>query len=111
MTRREFLRRGATAVPMFMWAPRSSAWRPEQAALVTADTEAHIVVAGLAHAAVRARIATIAGPRSLERCPRGAVVAHTSEGAVTLIEDRGVRRVLRGFAKPRYTAVAPDGRY
>jgi DNA-binding beta-propeller fold protein YncE len=109
MTRREFLRRGA-AFPIVVWMPRAHTRATAAVALVTADTEAHVVVAGLAHGAVRARIPTLEGPRSIERCPRGAVVAHTSEGAVTLLDDRRVRRVLRGFGKPRYTAVAPDGR-
>src|SRR5262249_8131596 len=43
-----------------------------------------------------------------------AVVAHTSADAITILERDGggvsVRRVLRGFRQPRYTAIAPDGR-
>ena len=56
-------------------------------------------------------IATPAGPRSIETVGRTAVVAHTEAGAVSLIGTRflRVRRVLRGFGAPRYTAGA-DGR-
>jgi DNA-binding beta-propeller fold protein YncE len=55
---------------------------------------------------VGARIATREGPRSIEAAPGArAVVAHTTEGVVTLLEDRRVRRVLGGFSEPRYTAV------
>lgn len=74
--------------------------------LVTADTESHVALVAPTTGRVRARIATREGPRSIEPAPGGrAVVAHTTEGAVTLLEDRRVRRVLRGFAEPRYTAV------
>jgi DNA-binding beta-propeller fold protein YncE len=60
---------------------------------------------------VRARTRTLEGPRSIERGGAGAIVAHTSQGAITLLEGSPpkVRRVLRGFSEPRYTAVA--GRY
>lgn len=63
---------------------------------------------------IRARVPTLEGPRSIERAPGGrALVAHTSQGAVTLLEGvpPRVRRVLRGFVQPRYTAVRADGRY
>jgi DNA-binding beta-propeller fold protein YncE len=58
-------------------------------------------------------VATLEGPRSIEAAARQAVVAHTEAGALTLLEGVPVRvrRVLRGMAEPRYTAVAPDGRH
>jgi DNA-binding beta-propeller fold protein YncE len=76
-------------------------------ALVTADTEAHVVVLSLVTGAVRGRVRTLEGPRSVERFAGGALVAHPSEGAVTLLEGRPVRvrRVLRGFGEARYTGV------
>jgi DNA-binding beta-propeller fold protein YncE len=82
--------------------------------LATADTESHVAVLDAATGRVRARVATLAGPRSIETAGRRrAVVAHTDAGAVSLLEGVPVRvrRVLRGIAEPRYTAVAPDGRY
>jgi hypothetical protein len=105
MTRRDFLVGGLAAA---LLDPRGCA-RPSRhpLALVTADTEAHVVVLSLETAAVRGRVQTIEGPRSVERFGGGALVAHPSEGAVTLLEGRPVRvcRVLRGFGEPRYTGV------
>lgn len=82
--------------------------------LVTADTEAHVAVVDPRSGRVRDRVGTLEGPRSIEAAPgRRAVVAHTDAGAVTLLEGGPlrVRRVLRGFAEPRYTAVHPGGRW
>jgi DNA-binding beta-propeller fold protein YncE len=81
-------------------------------ALVTADTEGYVAVVGLSEGRVVQRIATPAGPRSIQTVGRTAVVAHTEGGAVTLVDglDLRVRRVLRGFGAPRYTAAGPDGR-
>jgi DNA-binding beta-propeller fold protein YncE len=78
-------------------------------ALATADTEAHVVAVSLASGRVAARVRTLEDPRSIERGPGvSAIVAHTSQGAVTLLEGAPprVRRVLRGFGQPRYTAVS-----
>jgi DNA-binding beta-propeller fold protein YncE len=107
MDRREFLL-GALATALWPAAetvPRAP--RPAFA-LATADTEAHVVAVRLATGRVAKRIRTLEGPRSIERGPgASAIVAHTSEGAVTLLEGSPprVRRVLRGFGEPRYTAV------
>jgi DNA-binding beta-propeller fold protein YncE len=102
--RREFLLCG---LALALWrAPRPTL------ALVTADTEAHVAAVALASGRVRARLHTLEGPRSIERGPGvSALVAHTSQGAVSLLEGAPprVRRVLRGFGEPRYTAV--NGRY
>ncbi len=119
MDRREFL---AGALAAALWprgeiAPKgrgSEAARHARApgatlALATADTEAHVVAVALATGRVSARVHTLEGPRSIERGPGiSAIVAHTSQGAVTLLEGAPprVRRVLRGFAEPRYTAVS-----
>jgi hypothetical protein len=105
VTRRELLVGGVAAA---LLDPRGCA-RPARhpLALVTADTEAHVVVLSLVTAAVRDRVRTLEGPRSVERFAGGALVAHPSEGAVTLLEGRPVRvrRVLRGFGEARYTGV------
>src|SRR5215212_10240147 len=112
MRRREFVA-GLGLLPFLPYAcePR----RPALAlALATADTESHVVVLNAATGRVRARLATLEEPRSIEWAGGGrAVVAHTSSGAVSLLEGppMRVRRVLRGMAEPRYTAVAPDPRH
>ena len=81
-------------------------------ALVTADTEAHVAVVRLTDGRVIRRLATAAGPRSIETVGGTAVVAHTEGGSVTLIDclTLKVRRVLRGFGAPRYTATGAGGR-
>ncbi len=82
-------------------------------ALVTADTEAHVVAVSLTTGKVRRRLPTLAGPRSIESVEgRAAVVAHTTEGAVSIVDLRPlvVRGVVHGFSEPRYTAVRPGGR-
>jgi DNA-binding beta-propeller fold protein YncE len=104
--RREFLM-GALAAALWPAAAPRRTPRPTLA-LATADTEAHVVAVRLATGKVSARVKTLEGPRSIERGPgASAIVAHTSEGAVTLLEGSPprVRRVLRGFSQPRYTAV------
>jgi DNA-binding beta-propeller fold protein YncE len=117
MDRREFLGLGLIAVPALLGlpsVPASRAGAREPWALVTADLEAHVVVVGLDSGRVRARVRTLEGPRSIEAAPGGrAIVAHADAGAVSLLGGRPmrVRRVLRGFGAPRYTAVAPDGRH
>jgi hypothetical protein len=83
-------------------------------ALVTADTESHVAAVELASGRIHRRLATLPGPRSIESVlGRIAVVAHTSGGAVTLIDGRSLEivRVLRGFEAPRYTAGMPQGGY
>lgn len=110
MTRRELLQAAALAAPLLLGAPP----RRAPLALATADTEGFVAVVDLASGRLRARVPTLDAPRSIESRGRGpVVVAHTAAGAVTLLERSGdrlaVRRVLRGFEQPRYTAIAPDG--
>ncbi len=112
--RREFLGLGLAAAPLLLGAaPRRPAASAAPLALVTADAEEHVAVVSLASMRVVRRVATVAGPRSIERAPGGrAVVAHAAGGAVSLLGGRPlrVRRVLRGFGAPRYAAVRPGGR-
>ena len=106
MNRREFLATAA-AVPFSL---RTGALgRP--LALVTADTEAAVVLVDPYAGRVLRRIATRPDPRSIERVGETAVVAHTAIGEVTLLRGLRVARVLHDFDEPRYTAGAPDLRH
>jgi DNA-binding beta-propeller fold protein YncE len=80
-------------------------------ALVTADTEASVVAVDLRSGQVLHSIATLPGPRSIERVGPLAVVAHTAYGAVSILDQNRVVSVLRDFSEPRYTAAHPDGRH
>jgi DNA-binding beta-propeller fold protein YncE len=82
-------------------------------AFVTADLQAHVVVASTTDGRVRRRIATREGPGSIEAAPGQAIVAHPDYGVVSVLDTGAmkVRRVLEGFGEPAYTAVAPDGRH
>jgi hypothetical protein len=114
VNRREFLGGAATASLLLAAAPDAFARRfgGLPVALVTADTQAHVAVVRLTDGRLQRKIATPAGPRSIESVGRTAVVAHTGGGAVSLVDgpDLKVRRVLRGFGAPRYTAGGRDGR-
>jgi DNA-binding beta-propeller fold protein YncE len=82
-------------------------------ALVTADLESRVAAVELSSGRVLRSIETAADPRSIESCAGTlAVVAHTAGGVVSVLDGRtlAVRRVLKGFAEPRYTAASPDGR-
>jgi DNA-binding beta-propeller fold protein YncE len=111
LDRRDFLGLAVAAPWLVTARPARAAAGP--LALVTADTESHVAVVALARGRVVQRLRTVAGPRSIQDVPGGrAVVAHADAGVVSLLEGRPlrVRRVLRGFGAPRYTAVAPGGR-
>jgi len=111
--RRNFLRTGLAAAPVLLGLSARPAGAAGAAmALVTADQEAHVAVVSLTRRRVVQRVATLEGPRSIQDAPGGrALVGHADAGAVTVLEGRPVRvrRVLRGFGAPRYTAVHPDG--
>ena len=81
-------------------------------ALVTADLESHVVAVDVSAGRIVRRLRTPADPRSIESIGVvGALVAHTAEGRLTLIDsDLRVRPVRGDLAEPRYTAVSPDQR-
>jgi hypothetical protein len=110
--RRRFLL-AAAAAPFALREVPAALAAASPLAFVTADTEAHVAVVDLATGVVRTRIATRPDPFSIERVGGAAVVAHTSVGAVTILDATtlSVRHVLDGFEQPRYTAAAPDGRH
>jgi DNA-binding beta-propeller fold protein YncE len=109
MNRRGFLF-AAAALPL---TARDALAGGVPAALVTADTQARVAAVELTTGKILRSIPTLAGPRSVESVAGDALVCHTAHGAVSLIEGATlrVRRVLRGFAEPRYTAAHPGGRY
>lgn len=113
MDRRRFLLAVAAAPFAGSRIPDALAAAAGPVALVTADTEAHVVAFELATGRIRARIPTRPGPRSIERVGRVAVVAHTDMGAVSLLDGSAlsVVHVLDSFQEPRYTAASHDGRH
>jgi hypothetical protein len=82
-------------------------------ALVTADLEASVVAVDLSAGRVVRRLRTPADPRSIESIGVvGALVAHTAEGRLTLIDSNLRVRPVRGeLGEPRYAAVSPDRRF
>lgn len=104
MDRREFL--SLAAVAPLTW---RAAIAPK--ALVTCDAEARLAIVDLDRLRVIDSIETQPDPRAVELVGGRAVVCHTAVGAVSIIEGRRVRHVLRGFKEPRYAAAHPDGRH
>lgn len=111
VTRRELLAAALAAPVALALDPRAFAARlGGSLVLVTADLESHVVVLDPSSARTLARIATIAGPRSIESVDaRTAVVAQTEHGLVSVLDAaaRKIRAELDDFAAPRYTAVHP----
>jgi DNA-binding beta-propeller fold protein YncE len=106
VNRAEFLL-AAAAAPFALRA------RPAPLAFATADDQSHIAVVDMVTGAIRSRIETRPGPRSVESVGDAAVVAHWDLGELTLLDARklAVRHVLTSFEQPRYTASSPSGRY
>jgi DNA-binding beta-propeller fold protein YncE len=109
MNRREFL----VAAAAFPLVAQDALAGGTPVALVTADKQARVVAVELSTGRIIRSIPTLADPRSIEQVGNVGVVCHTAHGAVSLIDGPTlrVRRVVRGFAAPRYTAAAPSGRY
>jgi len=78
-------------------------------AVVTCDAESRLAVVDLRTLRISGSIATLADPRSVERVGGVALVCHTAEGALSIVDRSRVRHVVRGFVEPRYTAAHPDG--
>ena len=113
MDRRDFLAAAATPI-LFGLAPalaRAGGGTP--LALVTADLEAAIVAIDLSTGRVQRRLATPAGPRSIESIGgTGAIVAHTGSGRVSLVDSAlAIHSIPGPFEAPRYSAVSPDRRF
>lgn len=104
MNRRQFLI-AATAAPH---AVRVQLAR-SPVALVTCDAESRLALVDLRTARIVGSIATLPDPRSIETVGDVAVVCHTAVGALSIVDRDRVRRVVRGFVEPRYTAAHPDG--
>jgi hypothetical protein len=110
MNRRRFLA-AAAAAPFALREVPAALAAAAPLAFVTADTESHVAVVDLLAGAVRKRIETQPGPRSVERVGDVAVVAHTVSGAVSVLGLAGMRHVIHELEEPRYTAAARDGRH
>jgi hypothetical protein len=106
VNRREFTLLAAAA-PFGLRAARVAA----PSALVTCDAEARLAVVDLSTYRVVRSIETLPDPRSIELVGGRAVVCHTAVGAVSIVDGRGVRHVMKDFVEPRYTASHPDGRH
>ena len=107
MDRREFLV-GAAALALVPQARLGGT----PLALVTADLESHVVAVDVSAGRVVRRLRTPPDPRSIESVGVvGALVAHTAEGRLTLIDsDLRVRPVRGDLGEPRYAAVSPNER-
>lgn len=112
MNRREFVV-AATALAIAPEALARSLKGGPPSALVTADLESHVAVVPLGGETPVAIVPTLRGPRSIERVGTAAVVAHTTQGAISILRPgiAGVRAVVEGFEKPRYTASSSEGRF
>jgi DNA-binding beta-propeller fold protein YncE len=105
---------GVVTLPLGLRATVDALAGGDPVALVTADTESRVAVVELSTGRIIRSIPTLPGPRSVEGVAGGlGVVCHTAHGAVSLVDGPTlrVRRVLRGFDEPRYTAAAPNGRH
>jgi DNA-binding beta-propeller fold protein YncE len=108
VNRRAFLRAAAAAPIALRAAPAlGAASRP--LALVTCDAESRLAVVDLRSLRVVGSIGTLPDPRSVETVGDVAVVCHTAVGALSIVDSRRVRHVIRGVVEPRYTAAHPDG--
>ncbi len=107
MDRRQFVA-AAAATPFALRSVLAAAVAPPHA-LVTCDAQSRLAVVDLTTFRVVRSIATVPDPRSIELVGARAVVCHSAVGAVSIVDDRRVLHVLRGFHEPRYTAAHPDG--
>jgi DNA-binding beta-propeller fold protein YncE len=112
MDRREFLV-GAAAPLLLGGVPAlARAGGGTTLALVTADLASAIVAIDHSTGRVHRRLATPAGPRSIESSDAAALVAHTASGRMSVVDARTLEvfAVDGAFGEPRYTAIEPSGR-
>jgi DNA-binding beta-propeller fold protein YncE len=98
----------------FLLAPQALAEsRGRPVALVTADLESRIVAIDLVSGRRVKTVRTLPDPRSVQTVLNTAVVAHTAQGALSLIdgETLTIRTVIEELEEPRYAAGSPAGRY
>ena len=112
MNRRDFLAAAAAPLLLGVTPPPARAGGGTPLALVTADLESTIVAIDLSTGRVHRRLATPAGPRSIESSDGAAIVAHTASGRMSVVEARTLRvfPVDGSFGEPRYAAIEPSGR-
>ena len=112
MDRRDFLTAAAAPLLLGLTPPLARAGGGTPLALVTADLESAIVAIDLSTGRVHLRLATPAGPRSIESSDGAALVAHTASGRMSVVEARtlNVFAVDGAFGEPRYAAIEPSGR-
>jgi len=103
VNRREFV--AAAFAPFALRAPAPHG----PVALVTCDAESRLSVVDLRTLRIVGSIGTLPDPRSVERVGDVALVCHTAEGTLSIVDRTHVRHVVRGFVEPRYTAAHPDG--
>lgn len=112
MNRRDFVLGAAAASAAFVHPAAAARFGETPLALVTADLEERVLALDPVSGRVVKRIGTLAGPRSIETVRNAAVVAHSTDAAVSVIDvlKLEVRHVLDGVDEPRYTAAYPNGR-
>ena len=112
MDRRDFLAAAAAPLLLGVAPPLARAGGGTPLALVTADLESAIVAIDLSTGRVHRRLATPAGPRSIESSDGAALVAHTASARMSVVEARTLKvfAVDGSFGEPRYAAIEPSGR-
>jgi DNA-binding beta-propeller fold protein YncE len=109
VNRREFVALAAAAPFGVRSALAAGARAGAPSALVTCDEESRLAVVDLAGFRVTRHIAIPAGPRSIERVGRRAIVAHWSLGSVSVVDAHRALHVIDDVGEPRYAAAHPDG--
>jgi DNA-binding beta-propeller fold protein YncE len=112
VNRRDFLVAAATTSAAFVRPAAAAGLGGTPLALVTADLESRVLALDPVSGRLVKRIPTLAGPRSIESVGSSAVVAHSTDAALTILDARSldVRHVIRAVDEPRYTAAYTNGR-
>jgi DNA-binding beta-propeller fold protein YncE len=111
MDRRRFLGLAAATV---LLGPDAACAAAPLLALATCDADARLAVVDVRADRIVRWIRCPPDPRSIELLgSHAALVCHTGVGAVSIVDGSSlaVRRVIRGFREPRYTAAHPDRRH